>query len=177
MANLARGGSAAVIIPEGVLFRGGPDQKVRKELLEQFDLHTILSLPAGCFLPYTTVKTNVLFFNRPTDGSTSRATKNVWFYDLTNDGFELKQTRKPIEGDQLPDFLTKWEARVQSDNSWTVPLTEIIARNYDLSAKNPNRKDDYEHRPALALVQSIKAREERVMDLLTQLEQMLESEE
>ena len=176
MANLARGGSAAVIIPEGVLFRGGPDQKVRKELLEQFDLHTILSLPAGCFLPYTTVKTNVLFFNRPTDGSTSRATKNVWFYDLTNDGFELKQTRKPIEGDQLPDFLTKWQNRVQSDNSWTVPVTEIIARNYDLSAKNPNRKDDYEHRPALALVQSIKAREERVMDLLAQLEQMLESE-
>ncbi|MFO6407703.1 class I SAM-dependent DNA methyltransferase, partial [Pseudomonas aeruginosa] len=57
MANLAKGGRAAVVIPEGVLFRGGPDQKVRKELLEQFKVHTILSLPAGCFLPYTGVKT------------------------------------------------------------------------------------------------------------------------
>jgi type I restriction enzyme M protein len=64
MANLAKGGRAGVVVPEGVLFRGGPDQKVRKELLEQFDVHTILSLPAGCFLPYTGVKTNVIFFDR-----------------------------------------------------------------------------------------------------------------
>lgn len=68
MANLAKGGRAAVIIPEGVLFRGGPDQKVRKELLEQFKVHTILSLPAGCFLPYTGVKTNVILFDRVLDG-------------------------------------------------------------------------------------------------------------
>ena len=60
MANLAPGGRAAVIIPEGVLFRGGPDAKVRERLLREFDVHTILSLPAGCFLPYTGVKTNVL---------------------------------------------------------------------------------------------------------------------
>jgi type I restriction enzyme M protein len=53
MANLAKGGRAGVILPEGVLFRGGPDAKVRKRLLEEFKLHTILSLPAGCFLPYT----------------------------------------------------------------------------------------------------------------------------
>jgi type I restriction enzyme M protein len=65
MANLAKGGRAGVIVPEGVLFRGGPDQKVRKALLEQFRVHTILSLPAGCFLPYTGVKTNVIFFDRP----------------------------------------------------------------------------------------------------------------
>jgi type I restriction enzyme M protein len=56
--------ASAVVVPEGVLFRGGPDQKVRKELLEQFNVHTILSLPAGCFLPYTGVKTNVIFFNK-----------------------------------------------------------------------------------------------------------------
>ena len=118
MANLAKGGRAAVVIPEGVLFRGGPDQKVRKELLEQFKVHTILSLPAGCFLPYTGVKTNVIFFNRTQDGS---STESVWYYDLTNDGFELKQTRKPIAGNQLPDFLAKWRKnRVEGENSWMV---------------------------------------------------------
>jgi type I restriction enzyme M protein len=171
MANLAKGGRAGVIIPEGVLFRGGPDQKVRKELLEQFDVHSILSLPAGCFLPYTGVKTNVLFFNRPTDGST---TKNVWFYELSNDGFDLKQTRRPIEGSQVPDFLEKWQGRLLSDNSWSTSLADIAAKGYDLSARNPNTKDEYEHRPALSLVQSIKAREERVIDLLSELEQLLE---
>lgn len=171
MANLAKGGRAGVVIPEGVLFRGGPDQKVRKELLEQFNVHTILSLPAGCFLPYTGVKTNVIFFDRPRDDS---GTTSVWFYELTNDGFELKQTRKPIEGEQISDFLAKWANRVEGDNSWTVPVKQIIERGYDLSAKNPNRKDDYEHRPALELVQSIKAKEERIMELLGELEASLE---
>jgi len=173
MANLAKGGRAGVVVPEGVLFRGGPDQKVRKELLEQFNVHTILSLPAGCFLPYTGVKTNVIFFDRATDGT---GTENVWFYDLTNDGFELKQTRKPILGSQIPDFLEKWEDREQSDNSWTTPIADIEAKGYDLSAKNPTKQDDYEHRPALELVQSIKVKEERIVGLLGELEDLLESQ-
>lgn len=171
MANLAKGGRAGVIVPEGVLFRGGPDQKVRKALLEGFRVHTILSLPAGCFLPYTGVKTNVIFFDRPEDGS---ATDSLWFYELTNDGFELKQTRKPVDGSQIPDFLAKWQDRLEGDNSWTVPIADIVERGYDLSARNPNRKDDYEHRPALELVQSIKAKEQRILELLDELEGMLQ---
>jgi len=172
MANLAKGGRAGVVIPEGVLFRGGPDQKVRKELLEHFNVHTILSLPAGCFLPYTGVKTNVIFFDRPKDGS---GTKSVWYYELTNDGFELKQTRKPLDGSQIPDFLNKWEKQFEGDNSWVMPIKEIIDSDYDLSAKNPNHEDDYEHRPALELVQSIKVKEARILDLLGELEAILET--
>jgi len=102
------------------------------------------------------------------------ATKQVWFYELTNDGFELKQTRKPIDGSQLPDFLKKWRKRRGGDSSWVLSVKEIVDRGYDLSAKNPNRKDDYEHRPAMELVQSIKAKEERIMDLLGELETILE---
>lgn len=173
MANLAKGGHAAVIIPEGVLFRGGPDQKVRKELLEHFDVHTILSLPAGCFLPYTGVKTNVLFFDRLSSG---QGTESVWFYELTNDGFDLKQTRKPIKGNQLPDFLTKWKDRAVGVNSWTVQAKDIAADGYDLSARNPTRKGSHEHAPALELVQSIKAKEGRVLDVLSELETLLETE-
>jgi type I restriction enzyme M protein len=170
MANLAKGGRAAVVIPEGVLFRGGPDQKVRKHLLEHFDVHTILSLPAGCFLPYTGVKTNVLFFDRRVDGS---GTKSVWFYDLTNDGFELKQTRKPVQGDQLPDFLSKQSGREESDSSWSIPIDDIAARGYNLSAKNPRSRIDDDHRPALELVQSIRAKEERILELVRELEDVL----
>jgi type I restriction enzyme M protein len=171
MANLATAGRAGVVVPEGVLFRGGPDQKVRKELLDQFDIHTILSLPAGCFLPYTGVKTNLLFFNRRQDG---RGTQSIWYYELTNDGFELKSTRKPISGEQITDFLTKWKDRPEGDNSWVMPVEAIIKRDYDLSARNPNRKNDLEHRPALELVQSIKVKEERIIDLLNELETILE---
>ncbi|MCD0458672.1 class I SAM-dependent DNA methyltransferase [Roseiconus lacunae] len=177
MRNLSKGGRAGVIVPEGVLFRGGPDQKVRQELLEQFNVHTILSLPAGCFLPYTGVKTNVLFFDRPTAPleSGELATKEVWYYELTNDGFELKQTRKPIEGNQIPDFLAKQKERVESKNCWTVAVDEIVQRGHVLSAMNPNRSDDYEHRPALELVQQIKGKEERIVALLDELEGFLES--
>ena len=173
MANLATGGRAAVIIPEGVLFRGGPDAKVRERLLREFDVHTILSLPAGCFLPYTGVKTNVLFFDRREDG---QGTKAVWYYELTNDGFELKQTRRAVEGNQIPDFLAKWEARESGENSWIVPVEEVAEKGFDLSARNPNRGDDFEHRPALELVQSIRAKEERVIELLSELEDLLEGD-
>ena len=173
MANLVTGGRAAVIIPEGVLFRGGPDAKVRERLLGEFDVHTILSLPAGCFLPYTGVKTNVLFFDRRDDG---RGTEAIWYYELINDGFELKQTRRPVEGSQIPDFLAKWEERANGENSWIVPVEEIVERGFVLSARNPNRGDDYEHRPALELVQSIRAKEERVVELLGELEELLESD-
>lgn len=176
MANLAKGGRAAVVIPEGVLFRGGPDRRVRQDLLEQFNVHTILSLPTGCFLPYTGVKTNVIFFKRPKvePKSGTMATESVWFYELTNDGYELKTTRRPMEGNQIPDFLAKWKNREEAENAWTVSVEDIVARDYDLSAHNPNRKDDYEHRPALELVQSIKAKEERIMDLLGEIEAILE---
>lgn len=174
MANLAKGGRAGVVVPEGVLFRGGPDQKVRKELLEQFNVHTILSLPAGCFLPYTGVKTNVIFFDRMEDGS---ATDSIWYYDLTNDGFELKQTRKPIAGEQLSDFLDKWRGHVEGENSWVLSLADIVDKDYDLSAKNPNKVDDYEHRSALELVQSIKAKEARIAELVDELESLLERNE
>jgi type I restriction enzyme M protein len=79
-----------------------------------------------------------------------------------------------MDGNQIPDFLAKWQTRAEGENSWIVSIAEIIERGYDLSAKNPNRKDDYEHRPALELVQSIKAKEERIMDLLNELEDILE---
>jgi len=177
MATLAKGGRAGVVVPEGTLFRGGPDAKVRKELLEHFNVHTILSLPARCFLPYTAVKTNVIFFDRPaqTPASGSIATKSIWYYELTNDGFELSQTRKPIEGSQIPDFLAKWESRKLSGNSWIIKASEIIKNDYDLTAKNPNRDDDYVHRPALDLIQSIRDKENRLIDLLDELETILNS--
>lgn len=170
MANLAKGGRAAVIVPEGVLFRGGPDAKVRKRLMEEFNLHTILSLPAGCFLPYTGVKTNVLFFDRPANGG---GTKSVWYYELTNDGFELTQTRRPIAGEQVSDFLSKWQGRVVGDNSWEVSCADLERTGLDLSARNPNSDYSAAHRPPLELVESIKAREERVLELLNELEQLL----
>lgn len=168
MANLATGGRAAVIVPEGVLFRGGPDETVRRKLLSEYNVHTILSLPAKCFLPYTGVKANVLFFNREPDG---RGTESIWYYELTNDGFELKQTRRPIPGTQIPDFLEKQEARIEGSNSWIIPVADL--KNYDLSAKNPNGTNDIERRSASQLVESMKTKTDRIAELLDEIEDLL----
>ena len=59
-------------------------------------------------------------FCRVESSGSFSGTKSVWYYELTNDGFELKQTRKPIDGNQLPDFLTKWNSRAVSENSWSL---------------------------------------------------------
>jgi type I restriction enzyme M protein len=173
MTNLAKGGRAAIIVPEGVLFRSGPNEKLRQKLLTEFNVHTVLSLPAGCFLPYTGVKTNVVFFNREKDGKT---TESVWFYELTNDGFELKGTRKPIDGSQIPDFLAKWEGRVEGDHSWVVPLSEIEGKGWDLSAKNRNVEEDLDDRSALEIVEAIKLNQLRIAELAEELEQIITSE-
>lgn len=116
----------------------------------------------------------MIFFDKRADG---RGTESVWFYDLTNDGFELKQTRRPIPGVQLPDFLAKWQRREIGENAWVLSIAEIVAKKYDLSAKNPTRQDDYQHRPALELVQSIKTKEERIVELLGEIEALLEEQE
>ncbi|HSQ42889.1 MAG TPA: N-6 DNA methylase [Fibrobacteraceae bacterium] len=170
MKNLAKGGRAAVVVPEGVLFRTGPDQAVRKELIENFRMLCVLSLPAGVFLPYTGVKTNVIFFERPKDGS---STQKVWFYELENDGFELKQTRRPIAGSQLPDFLKKFSKQAQGENNWTLDRLQIEKQGYDLSARNPHRKIEEPHKPALELVRSVRVREKRILELLDELEGLL----
>ena len=169
MGMLAKGGKAAVV-PEGTMFRGGAEMAVRKELIENFNLHTILSLPSGVFQPYAAVKTNIIFFDRPKNEGGS--TKSIWYYELTNDGFELTSTRKPIEGSQVDDFLSKWKDRKNGDNSWTCNLDEIIERDYDISAKNPNDKDVDTRKP-LDLIHSMKANESRIVEVLNQLEDIL----
>ncbi|WP_234933879.1 N-6 DNA methylase, partial [Vibrio anguillarum] len=98
MKTLKSGGKASIVVPEGVLFQtNSAFKQVKQELLENFNLHTILSLPAGVFLPYSGVKTNVLFFER------SGGTSDVWYYECEP---EQKLTKnKPITDEHLKEFV------------------------------------------------------------------------
>lgn len=129
--SLKKGGSAAVIVPEGLLFRGGVFEQVRKYLLENCDLKTIISLPLGVFLPYTDVKTDVIVFEK------GKPTKKVWFYEISNDGFELNKNRRPIKGSDIPDLLEKWEEKPESEKSWWVDIAKIEKQGFSL------KPDDY----------------------------------
>ncbi len=95
-------GKAAVVVPDNVLFEGGAGETVRKKLLHDFDLHTVLRLPTGIFYAQG-VKANVIFFDKKPAREDAWSTK-VWFYDLrTNKHFTLKENTLKFE--DLEDFI------------------------------------------------------------------------
>jgi len=102
MSILEIGGTAAVVMPDNVLFEAGAGEKIRKRLLDQFDFHTLLRLPTGIFYKQG-VKANVLFFDKRPAAETPW-TKELWIYDFrTNEKFTLKE--RPLERKHLDDFV------------------------------------------------------------------------
>jgi type I restriction enzyme M protein len=115
MTILGRHGRAAVVLPDNVLFEAGAGEKIRRRLLERFDLHTMLRLPTGIFYSQG-VKANVLFFDKKLPGGEDKslagaepATTTLWIYDFrTNQRFTLKQN--PLKREQLDDFVACFRA-------------------------------------------------------------------
>ena len=100
---LAVNGRAAVVVPDNVLFEGGAGETVRRKLLHDCDVHTLLRLPTGLFYAQG-VKANVLFFDKK-PASETPWTKELWIYDLrTNQHFTLKTT--PLKREDLDEFVT-----------------------------------------------------------------------
>ena len=128
--SLKGDGRAAVVVPEGLLFRGDL-QKVREFFLTKCDIEGIISLPQGVFRPYASNKTDIIVFRKDKKG-----TKSVWFYDLKADGFELNSDlRRPVDDNDIPDLLSKWTDRRESNKSWIANIDTIRASSYDLLAK------------------------------------------
>ena len=164
MNHLKLGGKCGVVIPEGVLFQtNNAFQSVKKDLLERFNVHTILSLPSGVFLPYSAVKTNVVFFDRV--GSTN----DIYYYEV-NPAFKLTKN-KPINIDHFAEFLDSWESRKITPNSWIVNVNDI--KDFDISAKNPNKNDAIEHKSPIELVENIKLNNAEINDLMDEIETIL----
>ncbi len=141
--SLKKKGRAAVIVPDGVLFDTEFGfEEIRRQLLEKTNLHTIVSLPAGVFEPYSGVKTSVLFF------SNNEKTKNIMFIDVKNDGFKLDSNHdKPINLNDLPLALNLISDRKNNYKKWVnknkkkiwneiyvfADIDEIKNKNNDLS--------------------------------------------
>jgi len=128
---LKQDGQAAVVLPDNVLFEGGAGEKIRKKLLENCDVHTLLRLPTGIFYAQG-VKANVLFFDaKPKDGKVH--TKGVWIYDLrTNRHFTLKT--KTLKLDDLREFITCYHPenrheRQESERFKCFTYDELVARD------------------------------------------------
>src|SRR5260370_22836126 len=103
---LRTGGTAGIIIPQGVLFSSaGAFVEARKKLVEEAELKAVISLPSGVFKPYAGVATAILVFTR------GGKTEHTWFYRLENDGFSLDDKRQRITGSELPHVVAVWKGR------------------------------------------------------------------
>ncbi|MEP4380732.1 MAG: class I SAM-dependent DNA methyltransferase [Alphaproteobacteria bacterium] len=124
-------GTAAVVLPDNVLFEGGTGERIRRRLLDQFDLHTVLRLPTGIFYKQG-VKANVLFFDKK-PASDTPWTKEVWFYDFrTNQHFTLKAN--PLQRVHLDQFVTCYrpgerQKREESERFRKFTYDELVARD------------------------------------------------
>lgn len=125
MDHLSDAGRAGVIVPNGVLFGGTKaGVKVRELLIKEYGLQAVINLASGVFKPYSGVGTAVLIFDL--DKTKRKKNNFVWFYDLTADGFSLDDKRTPIEANDIPDVLAKWDKREEGANSYRVPIEKIL---------------------------------------------------
>jgi type I restriction enzyme M protein len=142
------GGRAAVVVPDGVLFGSSKAHVgVRKAIVDEQKLEAVVKLPPGVFKPYAGVSTAILIFTKTNSGGTD----HVWFYDLHADGLSLDDKRQPIEANDLPDVLSRWnnrqsaeKTRTRSEQSFLVPKSEIIENDYELTF---NRYKNHEDSP------------------------------
>jgi type I restriction enzyme M protein len=135
MALLKDGGRCGLVLPDGFLFGTGVKSSIKKKLLEENNLHTIVRLPKDVFAPYTNINTNLLFFDK------GRPTKGVWFYRLEMpSGYKhFSKTRPMLDAhfDPVCQWWGKykngvWKGRIESEVSRYVPVEEIIAGDYNL---------------------------------------------
>ncbi|TRV79386.1 SAM-dependent DNA methyltransferase [Streptomyces sp. 130] len=196
---LKPGGRAAVIVPDGVLFGSTKAHKeLRKILVEDHKLDAVVKLPSGVFKPYAGVSTAILFFTKTNSGGTD----NVWFYEVTADGWSLDDKRSPMlsedklgpvpaagrlidaehEKNNLPDVLRRWQLRNGSEQqrdrteqSFCVPKADIAAQGYDLSLNRYKEivYEEAEHRAPAEILDELASLEAEIQQGMSELKGLL----
>lgn len=162
---LRAGGRAAVVIKNTFLSNSDNASKaLRKELLENCNLHTVLDCPGGTFLG-AGVKTVVLFFDK------GEPTRNVWYYQL-DPGRSLGKTN-PLNDNDLKDFVARQANFEDSDNSWTVSIGDVEQESFDLSVKNPNKAEEEPLRDPEVIINEIETLDKESEAILEGIRGML----
>jgi type I restriction enzyme M protein len=141
---LKKGGTAGIIVPQGVLFGSAKAfVEARKILVDRCDLKAVITMPSGVFKPYAGVSTAILIFTKVYDKEdkvTESATEHVWFYDMKSDGYSLDDKRNKLEGfGDLQDIVEKFKKRSpkkdmdRKKKCFFVPRQEVVDEKYDLS--------------------------------------------
>ncbi|MBE7545140.1 MAG: type I restriction-modification system subunit M [Bryobacteraceae bacterium] len=171
----AKPGRCGMVVPNGTLFGDGVCTRIKEELLKDFNLHTIVRLPNGVFAPYTGIPTNLLFFDR------SGPTREIWYYEQPlPEGRKNYTKTKPMQFEEFAPLLDWWKKREENEQAWRVKTEDVLKYDADgrllsanLDIKNPNAKEDLEHLPPEVLVESILAKEQRIVELMAEIKQAL----
>lgn len=176
--TLKVGGRCACIVPDGVLFGSSNAHKsIRKEIVANNRLEAVISMPSGVFKPYAGVSTAIMIFTKTGNGGTD----NVWFYDMKSDGFSLDDKRSPVDNSDIPDIierfrnLDKESGRERTEQSFFVPVQEIVDNDFDLSI-NKYKKTEYvavEYPSTSEIMAEIKELNKQIEMEISELEKML----
>jgi type I restriction enzyme M protein len=168
-------GRAGVVVPNGTLFGDGVSARIKEDLLKNFNLHTIVRLPNGVFAPYTSIPTNLLFFDR------SGPSREIWYYEQPlPEGRKNYTKTKPMQYEEFADCLAWWGNRLENDKAWRVRVADVL--KYDengallsanLDIKNPNAAVELEHLPPEKLVEDILRKEDRIAEILREIRTLL----
>jgi len=169
------GGRCGMIVPNGTLFGDGVCARIKEELLKEFNLHTIVRLPNGVFSPYTSIPTNILFFDR------SGPAKEIWYYEQSlPEGRKQYTKTQPMRFDEFADCIAWWHNRKENDHAWKVDAKHVLKYDTDgkllscnLDIKNPNAKTEFEHLPPEQLAADILSKEQRIVEIVADIQRAL----
>lgn len=162
---LKAGGRAGIVIKNTFLSNtDNASVALRKELLENCNLHTVLDMPGGTFTG-AGVKTVILFFDK------GHKTDKIWYYQLNLDR-NLGKTN-PLNENDLADFVALQKTKTDSNNSWTVKIFDINTETWDLSAKNPNKKEEVGFRDPKDIISEIKTLDAELVDIIKNIEALI----
>lgn len=168
-------GRAALVLPDGFLFGEGAKTRIKQRLLEKCNLHTIVRLPNGVFNPYTSIRTNLLFFTK------GEPTEEIWYYEMQYPpGVKSYNKTRPIHISEF-DVVKKWwgkdtnagrKKREENQFAWRVSVKDIVANNYNLDIKNPNTVEE-DHGDPDEILQKYNAVEKEIAELRERLKNEL----
>ncbi len=173
---LRGGGTAGVIIPQGVLFGSGKAFKeARKLMIEDSQLKAVITMPSGVFKPYAGVATAILVFTKSGD------TDDVFFYNMKNDGYSLDDKRTKIDESDLQDIITKYRDKTNIENDrknsyFLVPKKEIVENGYDLSFNTYQEEvyEEIEYEEPSVILEKLATLEDDIQKELASIKSMYE---
>ncbi|MFA5061404.1 MAG: N-6 DNA methylase [Candidatus Pacearchaeota archaeon] len=162
---LKAGGRAGVVIKNTFLSNtDNASISLRKHILETCNLHTVLDLPGGVFSG-AGVKTIILFFEK------GKPTRDVWYYQL-NLNRNLGKTN-PLSEKDLEEFVRLQKTKGDSENSWKININDLDSETYDLSVKNPNKKDDSVSREPKEIIEEIGELDKKSAEILKKIKGLI----